>query len=249
MLSAIFSFAYMAFAGFVSLVLFPIGLVIWLLTVLFDRRLVILQQFTCVWGSLFFWAVPNWRGTVIDRHKIRRGGCYMVVSNHQSLVDIILAFNLFFHFKWVSKASIFLLPFIGWNMLLVRYIKINRGDKKSVKGMMAACERTLAEGSSIFLFPEGTRSKTGIMKEFKSGAFVLAKKMEVPILPIAINGTKNALPKHSLRIVGTHRMSIKVLDEIPYAHFKDMPVGDLKKLVWARISEHVAEHKALDENQ
>jgi 1-acyl-sn-glycerol-3-phosphate acyltransferase len=70
--------------------------------------------------------MPAWSVQVLDRHKIRKNVTYMVVSNHQSQLDILVAFRLFFHFKWVSKAQIFKLPFIGWNMVLNEYIKIER---------------------------------------------------------------------------------------------------------------------------
>jgi len=166
----------------------------------------------------------------------------MVVSNHQSQLDILVAFRLFFPFKWVSKAEVFKLPFIGWNMVLNRYIKLKRGDKDSVEQMMIDCEKTISKGSSIYFFPEGTRSYTGIVKEFKSGAFILAQKMKIPILPVVINGSKNALPKHSLNFHGKHRISIEVLDELPYESFAQLSVEKTALKVRKIIIDHVAEH-------
>src|SRR5690606_16085028 len=128
------------------------------------------------------------------REKIRRGETYVMVANHLSLLDILVLFRLFRHFKWVSKIENFRIPFIGWNMRLNRYIPLRRGDRTSVIQMMAACEETLASGSSIMMFPEGTRSLTGELKEFKTGAFELALKTRRPILPILLAGTANALP-------------------------------------------------------
>jgi 1-acyl-sn-glycerol-3-phosphate acyltransferase len=118
-------------------------------------------MFTSFWACLYLWIVPAWSVTTAGRHKIRRGATYIVVSNHQSQLDILVAFHLFFPFKWVSKAEVFNLPFIGWNMVLNRYIRLKRGDKESIRQMMAACEKALARGCSVFFFPEGTRSRTG----------------------------------------------------------------------------------------
>jgi len=100
----------------------------------------------------------------------------MIVSNHQSQLDTLVAFGLFFPFKWISKAEVFRLPFIGWNMTLNRYIKLKRGDRKSIQKMMTECEKMISKGNSLYFFPEGTRSKTGIIKPFKPGAFILAKR-------------------------------------------------------------------------
>lgn len=169
----------------------------------------------------------------------------MVVSNHQSQLDILAAFSLFFPFKWVSKTEVFRVPLIGWNMMLNRYIRLKRGDKESIKKMMADCEKSIAQGNSIYFFPEGTRSASGILKPFKPGAFILALKMKMPILPIAINGTKNALPKHSLNFHGRHHIRIQVLDEIPFSSFEKMSAETLSVMVRDLIASHVDEHIAL----
>jgi 1-acyl-sn-glycerol-3-phosphate acyltransferase len=214
-----------------SLLLFPIAVLIWALTVLVDKRLVILHQFTCFWASLYSWFNPVWRVTIEGREKIAAHTAYVMVANHMSLLDILVLFRLFVHFKWVSKIENFRVPFIGWNMSLNRYIKLRRGDKESVEQMMAACERTLAEGSSIMMFPEGTRSVDGRLKQFKHGAFTLAHRMHLPILPIVIEGTAAALPKRGFILQGRHAIRIRVLDAIPYARFASQSVEALTEQV------------------
>ena len=186
-----------------------------------------------------FWVVPAWSVTTAGRDKIRRDATYIVVSNHQSQLDILVAFHLFFPFKWVSKAEVFKLPFIGWNMALNRYIRLKRGDKESIRQMMAACEKALAQGCSVFFFPEGTRSKTGQLKPFKPGAFILAHQMKLPILAVAISGTQKALPKHSLNFHGRHAIRIEVLEEMPYASFSHQSVEQTAAMVRQRIADHV----------
>lgn len=182
--------------------------------------------------------MPAWSVRAAGRDKIRRDTNYIVVSNHQSQLDILLAFHLFFPFKWVSKAEFFKLPFIGWNMVLNRYIRLKRGDKESIRQMMAACEDALAQGCSVFFFPEGTRSKTGQMKPFKPGAFILAHRMKLPILAVAISGTQKALPKHSLNFHGRHDIRIEVLEEIAYDTFAHLSVDDTAEMVRQRIMSH-----------
>ena len=83
----------------------------------------------------------------------RAGRTYVLVANHLSLLDILVLFRLFKDFKWVSKAEIFKVPGVGWNMRWNKYIPLKRGDRESIAEMMAASEETLRSGSSIMIFP------------------------------------------------------------------------------------------------
>jgi 1-acyl-sn-glycerol-3-phosphate acyltransferase len=197
-----------------SILLFPLALLIWALTVLFDRRLVLLHRFTCFWASLYSWLNPVWRVRIEGREKIAPNTAYVMVANHQSLLDILVLFRLFVHYKWVSKIENFRVPCIGWNMSLNRYIKLRRGDRQSIEQMMTACEQAVGEGNSIMMFPEGTRSLDGRLKQFKHGAFTIAQRMRVPILPIIVEGTADALPKRGFVLQGRHAIRIRVLDAI-----------------------------------
>ncbi len=214
-----------------SLVLFPVALLLWAVTVAFDRRLVVLHRFTCFWASLYTWCSPVWRVRVEGREKIRPGAAYVMVANHQSLLDVLVLFRLFAHFKWVSKIENFRIPCIGWNMWLNRYIPLVRGRRDSVARMMRLCEEALAAGSSIMMFPEGTRSADGRLQAFKPGAFTLAQQAGVPILPIIVEGTAQALPKRGFVLQGQHTIRIRVLDEIPPTTFGQLSVE--------RLTEHV----------
>lgn len=219
-----------------SLLLFPIALVIWAVTAPFDRRRRLLHRFTCFWASLYTWGNPGWRVTIEGREKIRSDAAYVMVANHQSLLDILVLFRLFRHFKWVSKAELFRIPCVGWNMSLNRYIKLRRGDRKSIGEMMDACSRTLAEGSSVMIFPEGTRSPDGRLRDFKHGAFTLALGTRSPILPIVIEGTADALPKRGFVLQGRHAIRVRVLDELPYESFAHRSVDALTAQVRDRLA-------------
>ena len=243
MTNRIISVLFLSFIALSSMVLFLLALIIWLTTVLFDKRLRILHYFTSFWASIYIWVMPAWKVSIKGRKYIGKK-TYVIVSNHQSLLDILVAFRIFFPFKWVSKVEIFRIPFVGWNMTLNRYIKLVRGNKRSVQKMLGDCTTALAGGSSVFLFPEGTRSKTGAVKPFKPGAFILAHSNKIPILPIAINGTRDALPRDSLNFHGTHRITVRILEEIPSASFQGLRPEETATLVRKRISEALEQLKS-----
>ena len=235
MARAVLSWLFWLFVAGSSVLLFPVALLIWAVTAPFDRRLVALHRFTCFWASLYTWLNPAWRVRIDGRERIRPGVAYVMVANHQSLLDILVLFRLFAHFKWVSKIEIFRIPCVGWNMRLNRYIALRRGDRASIVKMMQACARTLAGGSSVMIFPEGTRSATGELQRFKPGAFSLALEAHAPLLPIVLEGTADALPKRGVVLQGRHRIAIRVLDEIPYASFAGATVEELTERVRARF--------------
>src|SRR5262245_55975685 len=195
MLRALLSTLFWVFLAVSSVVLFPIAVAIWAVTAPFSQRRALLHQFTCFWASLYTWLNPAWQVRIDGRERIDPAKAYVMVANHQSFLDILVLFRLFRHFKWVSKIENFRVPFIGWNMSLNGYIKLRRGQRESVERMFAQCEQALASGSSVMMFPEGTRSPTGHLRAFKTGAFELAKRAQRPILPLVIEGTGDALPK------------------------------------------------------
>lgn len=227
MLAAAGSLIFWASIVLSSIVLFPIAVVIALVTAPFDRRRRALHLFTCFWASLYSWLNPAWRVDVLGRENVRPDVAYVMVANHLSFLDILVLFRLMRHFKWVSKIEMFKIPAIGWNMWLNRYVPLKRGDKQSIAQMLATCRERLAEGSSLMIFPEGTRSRDGKLQKFKTGAFQLALEAHVPILPIVVSGTSTALPKHGFVLRGRHRIGIRVLPEIPYESFAGLSVDEL----------------------
>lgn len=236
MINRLIASLFLVYIAATSAVLFLVALLIFLVTAPFDRRRVLLHQFTSFWACLYLWSMPAWRVTLAGRERIRRGETYVIVSNHQSQLDILVAFRLFFPFKWVSKIEVFRVPFIGWNMALNDYVRLRRGDKESVGRMLDACRRHLRRGSSVFFFPEGTRSASGALRPFKPGAFVLAHERRRPILPVVIDGSRHALPKYSLNFHGRHLIRLEVLEPIPYAAFGHLSVADTAEMVRRRIA-------------
>lgn len=242
MINRLLSLLFLVFIFITSVPFFCGALMIWLSTVWLDKRLVLLHLYSSFWAYFYIWCMPAWSVNIVGKEKLDWNKQYMIVSNHQSQLDILVAFGLFFPFKWVSKIEVFRLPLIGWNMVLNRYIGLKRGDKESVQKMMTACEREIDKGCSIYFFPEGTRSKTGVLRPFKPGAFVLAKRRNLPILPIAINGTLEALPKHSLVFQKNHRITLEILDEIPAVEVQAMETETMIQKVRDVIGAHVKRH-------
>ncbi len=234
MLNVAGSLVFWAFLVLTSLALFPLAVVTWALTAAFDPRLVLLHRLTCFWGSLYTWLNPFWPVTVEGREHIRPDCAYVMVANHVSLLDILVLFRLFTHFKWVSKIENFRVPFIGWNMSMNRYIEVRRGSRESVIRMMELCRLALSEGNSIMMFPEGSRSENGRLKPFKPSAFELAIEAGSPVLPIVLEGTARALPKRGFVLRGRHPIRIRILDEIASAGFDPLGLTEHVRTVISR---------------
>ena len=229
-----------------SVVMFPVALLCWALTLPFDRRKVILHRLTCFWASLYSWFNPACPVRVVGREKIDPKETYVMVANHQSLLDILVMFRIFRHFKWVSKIENFKIPFIGWNMRLNSYIQLKRGDRSSIAVMLRTCRENLAAGNSIMMFPEGTRSPTGKLRGFKPGAFNLAKDAKRPLLPIVVHGTASALPKRGIILQGRHQIVIEILDPIAYTTFADEEAEDLMLRIRKLIGDHLKKVQGSD---
>jgi 1-acyl-sn-glycerol-3-phosphate acyltransferase len=176
----------------------------------FDRERKLLHLYTSAWAYHYVKLLPLWKTHFEGVDHIQSGRTYVMVANHQSLGDILVLFGLFRHFKWVSKREIFKVPFIGWNMAMNDYVGLTRGDALSIERMLDECREHLRTGSSVMLFPEGTRSVDGELKGFKHGAFTLAKELSLEVVPIVIDGTRDALPKKGLLLRQAKPLQIHV---------------------------------------
>lgn len=155
---------------------------------------------------------------------------YVVVSNHESFVDILLISHLPWEMKWLSKVEILRIPVLGWNMVLAGDVPVERGTRKSALKALRRCQKVLARRVSVMMFPEGTRSETDDMLPFKEGAFRLAIDSRVPILPLVVRGTRNALPKHGWRF-GRSDAEVRVLAPIETAGLTAKDVSVLTQRV------------------
>jgi len=161
---------------------------------------------------------------------------YVVVSNHESFSDILLLSHLPWEMKWLSKAEIMRIPFLGWCMRLAGDIPIWRGKVDSARDAMARSLEVLKRRVSVLIFPEGTRSIGDEMLPFKDGAFRLAITAGVPVLPLVVTGTKNALAKHDWRM-NPADATVTVLEPIETTGLTLDDVGALKERVRTVIAQ------------
>ncbi len=175
-------FAVTAVIGFVGVAL------TFLIALPFDPQRRGVHTFICLYTHQYLRAWPGWSVKVEHRERIpKRPVVY--IANHQSMADIIAVLGLYRQFKFVSKASLFKLPLVGWSMSLAKYVSVERGKPKSMHEMMVTCAEWLKQGMSVLIFPEGTYSPDGRLLPFKAGAFVLALEQKVPVVPVLIVGT------------------------------------------------------------
>jgi len=196
----------------------------------FDKK----RAFThmqCFWWSDAVIALnPYWNVEISGLNNIDKKRTYIIIANHQSLADIVLAYQIKMQFKWVAKESLFKIPFVGWSMALAKHIKLERGNLSSIKKVYREASHWLGGGISILFFPEGTRSETSEMGDFRNGAFKLAIKERVPILPILFEGTGTAIPKGSWIFTTKTSAKLKILPPIETTNYQPADFVKLKDL-------------------
>jgi len=205
---------------FFTVILFP-----------FDKKRKVAHAQCFWWADAVIRLNPYWDVTVSGLENIDHSKTYVIVANHQSLADIILFYKTRMQFKWVAKESLFRVPLLGWNLSLAKHIRIDRGNFSSIKTVYRQAAGWLRRGMSVIFFPEGTRSETGEMKDFQNGAFKLALREKVPILPVRINGTGNAIPKGNWRFTAKVPCSITVLPAVATSGFEERDFETIKERV------------------
>ncbi len=191
-------------------------LIFWPICLVFERASGRLpHQVSQFWARTLSALLPFWEIRCEGREKIRKDKAYVVVSNHQSLLDIMVVLaQLPLHFKFIAKRELFWIPFFGWHLFASGYIPLKRGDAESGRCCLEKARHWLARGVSVLFFPEGTRSPDGQVREFKVGAFKLAEETGAEILPVVIKGTRDAIPKHSWVVKKRAVIHLKALDPI-----------------------------------
>lgn len=169
------------------------------------------------------------RGSLADPRRP-----YVVVANHESYADIFLISCFPWEMKWLSKDTMFKIPFMGWMMQMAGDIKLKRGNRDSTLEAINQCRDRLAKRTSVMIFPEGTRSRTHEMLPFKDGAFRLAIESGAPILPIAVAGTRGAMAKGTFKFLRAHALA-QVLEPIDTKGMTLDDIASLKQLARERI--------------
>lgn len=180
------------------------------------------------------------RVEILNLETLTPGQPYIFAANHQSAFDILaLLSKLKVQFRWLAKDSLFRIPLFGWAMKRTGYIPINRSQAKQAYQSLLQAAQKIKEGTSVVIFPEGTRQQGGPMGPFKKGGFVLSLKSRQPIVPVSIQGSGQILPKKGLTITpGTIRVILG--KPIPTAGYLPKEAEILMERVREAIQENLA---------
>jgi len=153
-----------------------------------------------LWGRSCVW-LGGIRLRVRGSEHLPQGQSAVFIANHQSNFDIpILYGGLPLQFRWLAKKELFDVPLFGLAMKRCGYIPIDRSDRRKAMHSITAAAKQINEGTSVVVFPEGTRTPDGELKEFKKGGFLIAVKAQVPVVPVAIRGSYRVMPRNRWRI-------------------------------------------------
>lgn len=150
--------------------------------------------------------------TVEGRENLEPGHSYVFVSNHQGSFDIFLIYGyLGRNFKWMMKRQLRKMPFVGYASKAAHHIFVDKRGPSKVRETYDQARRTLKSGMSVVVFPEGSRTFTGHMGAFKKGAFALADELQLPVVPLTINGSFNVMPRmRDFRWVTWHPLRLTI---------------------------------------
>lgn len=208
----------------------------WTDLVLIRRSQIKVQIFPRLWGRLIC-RLAGVRVRLVGTDNLRPDQTYVFVGNHVSQFDIFSFQGYFPHdFRWVAKKELFRIPVFGAAMSRAGLISIDRAKgRDALKSLNRAAER-IAQGTSVLIFPEGTRSRSGELQPFKTGAITLAIKAGVPVVPIGFRGSYDILPKGSL-FADSGEIVIRIGTPLPVDGFTMRDKQRLAEILHDRVAE------------
>lgn len=195
------SIIYVLYGLYQYIIVWPIMVVLTLFTAVFTMLFVPFRNAEFVHKVQQFWSRSFYRlmflpVTVEGLEHIQQGQSYVFVSNHQSMFDVWLIYGwLPVIFKWLMKAELRKVPFVGTACKAAGHIFVDRRNPKAAMESMEQVKKQLKDGVCTVIFPEGTRTKDGQVGRFKRGAFQIALDLQLPVAPISLSGCYNVLPK------------------------------------------------------
>jgi 1-acyl-sn-glycerol-3-phosphate acyltransferase len=213
--SAAVTVAFWAVVVLTMPLLFLVASLLFVLTAPFDPDRRVLHAFVCRVCHAYLHVNPFWRVRVEGRERIPRGASVLVV-NHQSMADVAACMGLHRPFKFVSKASLFALPVVGWAMRMLRYVRLERGRPHSTRAMLEDCRRWLRRGMAVLMFPEATYAPGEALLHFKPGAFILARDERVPLVPVLLSGTRALVLGDGPWMAPRVDIRVRVLDPVDF---------------------------------
>ena len=170
------------------------------------------STFASKWWARIILATALIPVEVRGREHIVKGESYIFAANHQGAFDIFLVCGyLNVPFRWMMKRALEKVPFLGWGCKHAGYVFVDKSNPGAVRRTYRQAEQVLLSGTSLMMFPEGSRSADGRMMPFRKGAFMLAEEMKMPVIPMTINGSYDILPKgKKLRLIKRHKLSLTI---------------------------------------
>ncbi|MFC1513274.1 lysophospholipid acyltransferase family protein [Thermodesulfobacteriota bacterium] len=209
-------------------------------TMIFGMSSTNAQCFPRLWAKLLL-RLSGVTVTIKGGQSLINGNPYIFAGNHQSQFDIFALQGFLGHdFRWLAKKELFDVPVFGTAMRRVGYISVDRSHSRAAVKSLDVAAKRIAAGTSVIIFPEGTRSADGELLPFKSGTMVLAIKAAVPVVPMAIVGTHAILPKGHL-LAKSGKVVIRLGEPIETSGYKVKQKHELAQRLQAAVAGLIAE--------
>lgn len=189
--------------------------------------------------------------TVEGRENLEKDHSYVFVANHQGMFDIFLIYGyLNRNFKWMMKHQLRKMPFVGYACEKSHQIFVDRRSPSKIKKTIMEAEKTLKGGTSLVVFPEGARTFTGHMGKFRKGAFMLADELQLPVVPLTINGSFNVMPRmKDWHFVKWHPLRLTIHQPVyPVGHGSENMKAVMRQSYDSVMSALVPEYQGYEEN-
>lgn len=194
----------------------------------------------CIWSKLMC-RIPLLPVEVIGREKLQKNCSYVFVSNHQGPYDIFLIYGYLGHsFRWLMKKELRSIPLIGWACEKAGHIMVDKSGPKAIAKTQKQARETLKNGISVVVFPEGSRTFTGHMAPFRRGPFMLGHQLQLPIVPITIDGSFEVLSRQKgFNFVSHHKLRLIIHDPIPYREDLDSIMNEAYSVIESALPVHL----------
>lgn len=204
----------------------------------FDKKGNIVHYIGKIWSLLNVF-LSGTRLTITGKENIDTKSTYIVMSNHQSLFDVwALIGKIPLQIRWIVKAEIRKIPIFGYTLERMGHVYVDRKNRTTAYTSLETASGKIKTGTSVIIFPEGTRSKNGHLLKFRMGGIIMALKSGVPILPVTVNGSRFVLPKNTLALM-PGKIEVVVGDVIDTSIYDENHKYELMENIRSAINENL----------
>lgn len=194
----------------------------------------------CLWSRLMC-RLPLLPVEVVGRENLDPKCSYVFVANHQGPYDIFLIYGYLGHsFRWMMKKELRRIPLLGRACEKAGHIMVDKAGPKAIAKTQQQARETLRHGTSIVVFPEGTRTFTGHMAHFRRGPFLLGHQLQLPVVPVTIDGSFEVLPRQKgFWFVSRHKLRLVIHEPIPYREDLTGIMAEAYQTIESSLPEHL----------